>query len=453
MNTVISQALATGLPVVATRHSGFPEQVIDEKNGYLGEEANPESIADAIAKYIDQPDRWGDMSDAARAHALAHYDQTALIEKQISCYVGLTQADEVRGAGMRSSGGVGNHTVTDGAGPRNNEIRRLRSSYDKKFSTGIRVAFVIGAFPAVSETFIINQVADLLDRNIDVTVYSFHKGSAENISDRYYAHKMEGRVRVLEMPRNIFVRLICAVPKIARVFVTAPGALFRIFNVAEYGGEAYSLKNLYWAEPFLGLDADIIHCHFGTIANKYLRIKDMLGLTQPIVTTFYGYDVSRAIKEKGPHYYDRLIKESAFFFTMSNNMKERILPLGFPSAKVESLPVSIDVPSYPFAKRAWPDDGVVHLMSVGRFVEKKGFDDLLRALAILKKKTDKEFLCHIVGGPKPEEEKLRALAKELGVEDVIDWKGYMKVEDIIKFFLEVHLYVQTSKTAADGDME
>lgn len=86
MNTVISMALATGLPVVATRHSGFPEQVIDGVNGFLAEEGDTESIADAIVKYIDHTELWEGMSDAARAHVLAHYDQKVLIDRQLQYY-------------------------------------------------------------------------------------------------------------------------------------------------------------------------------------------------------------------------------------------------------------------------------------------------------------------------------------------------------------------------------
>ncbi|OGZ05572.1 MAG: hypothetical protein A3C93_05325 [Candidatus Lloydbacteria bacterium RIFCSPHIGHO2_02_FULL_54_17] len=86
MNTVISQALATGLPTVATCHSGFPEQVEDGVNGYIAEEGDPVSIAAAIAKYIEHPELWSAMSDAARAHVLKHYDQHALIDQQLEYY-------------------------------------------------------------------------------------------------------------------------------------------------------------------------------------------------------------------------------------------------------------------------------------------------------------------------------------------------------------------------------
>ena len=49
--------------------------------------------------------------------------------------------------------------------------------------------------------------------------------------------------------------------------------------------------------------------------------------------------------------------------------------------------------------------------------------------------------------------KLKALAKELGLLDVVRFEGFMKVEDVAKFLMTAHLFVQASKTAASGDME
>lgn len=410
MNTVITQALATGLPVVATRHSGFPEQVIEGKNGYLAPEANPEAIARAMAEYIEHPEIWGAMSVAARKHALEHYDQAALIDRQVARY------REVAG--------------------------------DVK-----RVAFVVGAFPAVSETFIINQVADLLDRGIDVTIFSFAGGETENISERYTSYRMRDRTKYLSVPNGVLKRVIESLPLILRLFRARPRALLSACNVFRWGREALSLKLLFWSTPFALESFDLVHCHFGTMAKRFLRVADILDIAPTIVTTFYGYDVSQIVKQKGPSYYDRLKERGACYFTMSENMKDRVVALGFDAEKVESLPVSIDVASYPFAERSAPSDGIVRIVSVGRFVEKKGFDDLLRALAHLRKMTDVPFRCSIIGGPKKDEDLLKELAEELHVSNIVEWKGYMKIEDVITFFMQMHLYVQTSKTAKNGDME
>jgi colanic acid/amylovoran biosynthesis glycosyltransferase len=110
------------------------------------------------------------------------------------------------------------------------------------------------------------------------------------------------------------------------------------------------------------------------------------------------------------------------------------------------------VGSVPFKERSLKEGETIHMATVGRFVEKKGFDDLLRSLAILKQKISRKFLCHIIGGGELDGE-LRALAKKLDVEDVVEWKGYMKLEDIEQYLLTMHFYVQPSKTASNGDME
>lgn len=86
MNTVITQALATGLPVVATRHSGFPDQVEEGVNGYLVPEKDPTALAKKISEFLDHPERWHAMSEAARKHAELHYDSRVLVDLQIALY-------------------------------------------------------------------------------------------------------------------------------------------------------------------------------------------------------------------------------------------------------------------------------------------------------------------------------------------------------------------------------
>lgn len=91
MNTVISQALATGLPVITTRHSGLPDQVKDGKNGFLVEEGDYQALAEKIVHMIDHPELWGGFGEFGRVHVLEHYDAKKLIERQIDYYEGVLQ--------------------------------------------------------------------------------------------------------------------------------------------------------------------------------------------------------------------------------------------------------------------------------------------------------------------------------------------------------------------------
>jgi colanic acid/amylovoran biosynthesis glycosyltransferase len=86
VNTVVSQALACGLAVITTRHSGLPEQVIDGENGFLVEEGDWQALAERIVHVARHPELLPGMSAAGRRHVAEHYDAAPLIESQIAVY-------------------------------------------------------------------------------------------------------------------------------------------------------------------------------------------------------------------------------------------------------------------------------------------------------------------------------------------------------------------------------
>ena len=50
--------MATSMPVIASKHAGIPELVIDNVNGFLTEERNINDIALKMIKLIENPDLW-----------------------------------------------------------------------------------------------------------------------------------------------------------------------------------------------------------------------------------------------------------------------------------------------------------------------------------------------------------------------------------------------------------
>jgi colanic acid/amylovoran biosynthesis glycosyltransferase len=92
VNTVVSQALATGLPVVTTRHSGLPEQVTDGENGFLVDEGDYRALAERILRLVENPELLPELSEQSREHA-ARYDSATLIERQIDVYRQAAGAD------------------------------------------------------------------------------------------------------------------------------------------------------------------------------------------------------------------------------------------------------------------------------------------------------------------------------------------------------------------------
>lgn len=86
MNVVISQALATGAPVIATNHSGLPEQVIDGQCGLIARAADPENLAEKIHWLLEHPEVWPEFGRAGRVHVEAKYDSAKRIKQQLEDY-------------------------------------------------------------------------------------------------------------------------------------------------------------------------------------------------------------------------------------------------------------------------------------------------------------------------------------------------------------------------------
>jgi glycosyltransferase involved in cell wall biosynthesis len=71
--TCIIEALAFGLPVIATNFRGIPEQIIDDFNGYFVDPRSPEQIADIIERIYRQPEKYRKLSENALRYYLEHF--------------------------------------------------------------------------------------------------------------------------------------------------------------------------------------------------------------------------------------------------------------------------------------------------------------------------------------------------------------------------------------------
>jgi len=69
----ILEAMANGLPVVATRHSGIPEAITDRKDGLLIGEADAAALAGAIERLLDFPQLYANISRSAHKTVAARF--------------------------------------------------------------------------------------------------------------------------------------------------------------------------------------------------------------------------------------------------------------------------------------------------------------------------------------------------------------------------------------------
>lgn len=125
--------------------------------------------------------------------------------------------------------------------------------------------------------------------------------------------------------------------------------------------------------------------------------------------------------------------------------------------KVDLLYHGLDLGRFPAGApdRSEPQTGTdprapVRILTVGRAVEKKGFDILLDSLALLP--SDLQWrLRHIGGGAG-----LKALQRQaagLGLADRIDWAGPQAHDAVLAAYRSADLFVLACRRARDGDMD
>jgi glycosyltransferase involved in cell wall biosynthesis len=120
------------------------------------------------------------------------------------------------------------------------------------------------------------------------------------------------------------------------------------------------------------------------------------------------------------------------------------------STRVDLLYHGLDLSRFPKPPESRSDTGVFRLVSVGRLVEKKGFDRLIDALALLPPDL-KWHWTHIGGGALKRQMSDRA--QSLGIDAQITWKGACDQPEVIAAMRDSDLFVLPSRVAEDGDRD
>jgi glycosyltransferase involved in cell wall biosynthesis len=115
---------------------------------------------------------------------------------------------------------------------------------------------------------------------------------------------------------------------------------------------------------------------------------------------------------------------------------------------ISVFPHGLDVSTY---------DGRVHsrgtpvLLSVGQLRHRKGFADLLRACAILRRRGYR-FTCRVVGDG-PQHAELQQLVHELDLDTTVELLGAVPHETVIEHYRGATVFVLAAREARDGDVD
>jgi len=86
MPNALLEAMACGLPCIATRVSGSEDIVQDGINGLLIEPEQPEALAQAMRRVIEDSDFAAHLAQEARATILRDYQLSRVVEKCVELY-------------------------------------------------------------------------------------------------------------------------------------------------------------------------------------------------------------------------------------------------------------------------------------------------------------------------------------------------------------------------------
>jgi colanic acid/amylovoran biosynthesis glycosyltransferase len=196
----------------------------------------------------------------------------------------------------------------------------------------------------------------------------------------------------------------------------------------------------------------LLHAHFGFDAANILPIADRLQL--PLVVTYHGWDATSSEEHLrrsrwGRRYLrrkDRLKQRCSQFLAVSEYIRRCLISQGFPNEKICVHHIGIDT------ERFTPEHGIERkpiVLFVGRLVEKKGCEFLIRAMQDVQQAVPQSELVVIGDGT------LRANVERQasGTLRNCQFLGLQTPEQIRSWMNRATVFCTPSITAESGDAE
>jgi len=316
----------------------------------------------------------------------------------------------------------------------------------------MKIAFFVAAFPKLSETFILNQIIGLIDRGHEIDIYASSNPKEPKVHPEVIKYNLLSRTFYINKPNNKFIRIIKAVWLMLKNLHKEPFTIFRSLNVIKYGKDALSLTLLYSSVSFLNnKNYDIIHCHFGPMGNLAIKLMEIGAITGKIVTSFHGYDVHMWPSKFGRDIYDNLFEKGDLFTVNTDYTSSTVIALGCKENKIVKIPVGLKPDSFPFEEKRLLKGKKINILTVARLVEKKGVEYSIKAVSKVMKEFD-NLRYYIVGNGNLRN-KLEKLIEELHLSGKIKILGWKNKEEIKNLYKDSYIFILSSVTSKDGNME
>jgi len=220
------------------------------------------------------------------------------------------------------------------------------------------------------------------------------------------------------------------------------------WNAALYRVTTWAPRFFAWARG-----VQLLHAHMGYTGVHALYAARKLG--KPLVTSFYGHDVTlhASWKRLDPTYWHyalrrkQLFRRGDRFCVLSKHMSDALVAQGCPADKLRVVRLGVDLSRFDGASKVHAA-GPPTVLMVGREVDKKGFDDGLRACA---KARDRgaDLRVVLLGTGDAGLAALQKLAHELALD--VAWPD--PATRVAQAMKDADILLVPSRTAKNGDQE
>src|SRR5437773_4017694 len=202
---------------------------------------------------------------------------------------------------------------------------------------------------------------------------------------------------------------------------------------------------LYFADFFARNGVDHVHVHFANrAAHTAVFLKEISGI--PFSVTAHGQDF---VNDLGSDDLLREICAAAEFVAAETDYSRDFLRqrCANSAAKIHRVYNGIDLERFP-APRSCNADRIPQIVSVGRLVAFKGFDDLIGACAELVRRQI-DFVCDIIGDG-PLRETLRSKIAKLNLSSRINLLGSLSQKAVLEKLRDADIFALASTADAQG---
>src|SRR6266513_3027593 len=305
----------------------------------------------------------------------------------------------------------------------------------------MRLGYLYSRYPVISQTFCDAEMLALERLGLDLAIGSIYSP----LTSLRHEHISCLRAPIHYAPPQEILRVS---EKNAKIAGRWPRNLVERHD-ERYGpvvkAEQRARNALYFADFFARHRVDHVHVHFANrAAHTALFLKEISGI--PFSVTAHGQDF---MKDLGSDDLLREICVAAEFVAAETDYSRDLLRQRCPNsaAKIHRVHNGIDLERFP-APRSCNGNRIPRIVSVGRLVPFKGFDDLIDACAELARRRI-DFVCDIIGDG-PRRETLQAKIEQLDLSSRVNLLGSLSQGAVLEKLQAAQIFALASTTDAQG---